>query len=39
MAERIGQEAFVLLVHPSIEEADLADAARAVKKVAAHYRK
>ena len=39
VAERIGQEAFVLLVHPSIEEADLADAARAVKKVAAHYRK
>jgi perosamine synthetase len=39
VAERIGQEAFVLLVHPSIEEPDLEDAARAVSKVAAHYRK
>jgi perosamine synthetase len=39
IAERIGKEAFVLLVHPSIEEPDLEDAVRAVWKVAAHYRK
>jgi dTDP-4-amino-4,6-dideoxygalactose transaminase len=38
VAERIGKEAFVLLVHPSIEEPDLEDAVRAVRKVAAHYR-
>jgi perosamine synthetase len=39
VAERIGREAFVLLVHPSIEEPDLEDAARAVGKVAEHFRK
>ena len=39
VAERIGKEAFVLLVHPSIEEPDLEDAVRAVRKVAAHYRR
>ncbi len=39
LAERIGKEAFVLLVHPSIEEPDLEDAVRAVRKVAAHYRR
>jgi perosamine synthetase len=39
VAERIGQEAFVLLVHPSIEEPDLEDAVQAVRKLAAHYRK
>jgi dTDP-4-amino-4,6-dideoxygalactose transaminase len=39
VAERIGREAFVLLVHPSIEESDLDDAAQAVRKLAAHYRK
>ena len=39
VAERIGREAFVLLVHPSIEEPDLDDAAQAVRKLAAHYRK
>ena len=39
VAERIGKEAFVLLVHPSIEEPDLQDAVRAVRKVADHYRK
>jgi len=38
VAERIGAEAFVLLVHPSIEEKDLDDAVRAVRKVAAHFR-
>ena len=38
-AERIGREAFVLLVHPSVEEADLEDAARAVEKAAAWYRR
>jgi perosamine synthetase len=37
-AERVGREAFVLLVHPSEEEGDLADAAAAVEKVAAFYR-
>lgn len=37
MAERVGREAFVLLVHPSIEEEDLEDAAAAVKKVADYY--
>jgi perosamine synthetase len=37
-AERVGREAFVLLVHPSEEERDLADAAAAVRKVAAFYR-
>ena len=36
-AERVGREAFVLLVHPSEEERDLEDAAAAVRKVAAHY--
>lgn len=39
VAERIGREAFVLLVHPSIEEPDLEDAVRAVRKVAAYYRR
>jgi perosamine synthetase len=39
VAQRVGEEAFVLLVHPSIEEKDLDDAVRAVAKVAAHYRK
>ncbi len=39
VAERIGKEAFVLLVHPSIEEPDLEDAALAVRKVAEHYRR
>jgi perosamine synthetase len=39
VAERVGKEAFVLLVHPSIEESDLDDAARAVEKVAACYRR
>jgi perosamine synthetase len=38
-AERVGREAFVLLVHPSIEEADLLDAAGAVRKLAAYYRR
>jgi perosamine synthetase len=38
VAERVGEEAFVLLVHPSIEEPDLDDAVRAVKKIAARYR-
>jgi perosamine synthetase len=37
-AERVGREAFVLLVHPSEEERDLADAVAAVEKVAAFYR-
>jgi len=37
-AERVGLEAFVLLVHPSEEERDLADAVAAVEKVAAFYR-
>ncbi len=37
IAERVGKEAFVLLVHPSIEERDLKDAVEAVKKVAAYY--
>ncbi len=36
-AERVGREAFVLLVHPSEEERDLADAVAAVEKVAAFY--
>lgn len=39
VAERVGEEAFVLLVHPSIEEADLDDAVTAVKKIAAHYKR
>lgn len=38
-AERVGIEAFVLLVHPSEEESDLADAVAAVEKVAAFYSK
>jgi perosamine synthetase len=33
-SERAGREAFVLLVHPSVEEADLQEAADAVAKVA-----
>jgi hypothetical protein len=33
-AERAGREAFVLQVHPSVEEADLRQAAEAVAKVA-----
>jgi perosamine synthetase len=37
-AENVGREAFVLLVHPSEEEGDLADAVAAVEKVAAFYR-
>ena len=37
-AENVGREAFVLLVHPSEEEGDLADAVAAVAKVAAFYR-
>ena len=37
-AENVGREAFVLLVHPSEEESDLADAVAAVEKVAAFYR-
>jgi len=37
-SERVGREAFVLLVHPSEEERDLADAVAAVEKVAAFYR-
>jgi perosamine synthetase len=37
-AEKVGRDAFVLLVHPSEEEHDLADAAAAVEKVAAFYR-
>ncbi len=36
-AEKAGREAFVLLVHPSVEEKDLEDAATAVAKVAAYY--
>jgi len=39
IAVRIGEEAFVLLVHPSIEENDLDDAAHAVRKAAEAYRK
>lgn len=39
MAERVGKEAFVLLVHPSIEEEDLDDAVAAVKKVASYFSK
>jgi perosamine synthetase len=39
VAERVGREAFVPLVHPSIEEADLQDAVEAVAKVAAAYRR
>jgi perosamine synthetase len=38
-AERVGIEAFVLLVHPSEEERDLADAVAAVEKVASFYSK
>jgi perosamine synthetase len=38
-AERVGIEAFVLLVHPSEEQSDLADAVAAVEKVAAFYSK
>jgi len=38
VAEQVGEEAFVLLVHPSIEESDLDDAVRAVEKTAARYR-
>ena len=38
-AERVGKEAFVLLVHPSVEEPDLRDAADAVAKVAGAYRR
>ncbi len=34
VAERIGRESFVLLIHPSVEEADLQEAADAVAKVA-----
>jgi dTDP-4-amino-4,6-dideoxygalactose transaminase len=39
VAMRVGEEAFVLLVHPSIEESDLDDAVQAVRKVAAAYRR
>jgi perosamine synthetase len=39
VAERIGREAFVLLVHPSIEEPDLQDAVDAVAKVASAHRR
>ena len=38
VAERVGREAFVLLVHPTEEEPDLKDAAEAVAKVAEAYR-
>ena len=36
-AQKVGEEAFVLTVHPSIEEADLDDAIAAVKRVAEYY--
>jgi dTDP-4-amino-4,6-dideoxygalactose transaminase len=36
-AEGIGQEAFVLLVHPTINEEDLDDVVAAVSKVAKAY--
>jgi perosamine synthetase len=39
VAQRVGEEAFVLLVHPSVEERDLDDAIEAVTKVADHFRK
>jgi len=39
VAVRIGEEAFVLLVHPSIEENDLDDAVHAVRKAADAYRR
>lgn len=38
-AERVGREAFVLLVHPSEGERDLDDAAAAVRKVADRFHK
>ena len=38
-ARKIGQEAFVLLVHPTIELADLDDVIMAIKKVGEFYHK
>jgi dTDP-4-amino-4,6-dideoxygalactose transaminase len=37
IAERVGKDAFVLLIHPSVEEIDLKDVVAAVKKVATYY--
>jgi perosamine synthetase len=37
-ADRIGEEAFVLLIHPSVEEKDLEDIVKAVKKVSAYFK-
>lgn len=39
VAERVGEEAFVLLVHPSVEEKDLDNVGEAVKKVTKYYKK
>ncbi|MBN1299339.1 MAG: DegT/DnrJ/EryC1/StrS family aminotransferase [Actinobacteria bacterium] len=37
VAEQVGRDAFVLLIHPSVEEKDLDDVANAVNKVAANF--
>lgn len=37
VAERVGRDAFVLLIHPSVEESDLKDVVAVVKKVASYY--
>lgn len=38
VAEKVGEEAIVLLVHPSVEEDDLKDVVKSVDKVASYYR-
>ena len=38
VAEQVGKDAFVLLIHPSVEEKDLAQVVQAVKKVSSYYK-
>jgi len=37
VAERVGEEAFVVQVHPTIEEKDYDDVVKVMKKVVMHY--
>jgi len=37
VAECVGKEAFVIQVHPTIEEEDFNDAVKAIKKIITHY--
>jgi perosamine synthetase len=38
ISEKIGREAFVLLIHPSVEQSDLRDAVEAIGRLSEYYR-